>query len=150
MPYEYQGVFKGQVHILPNNLRQRRCRKCGGCLKFSSSDGEKNAWTCGGSCGMFSKVLLISGEERGRTESYQRQMGRYEEAKKRRRDSRIKLAEEDGSAFSPDNIRGRIRQRALKRELREKGQDQKILRSMVRYYGGVDEVLKILRADARK
>ena len=82
---------------------------------------------------MFSKVLLISEEERGRTESYQRQMGRYEEAKKRRRDSRIKLAEEDGSAFSPDNIRGRIRQR--------------ILRSMVRYYGGIDEMLKILRAD---
>jgi hypothetical protein len=90
---KYQVVFKNQVFVLPRNLRSRRCGKCEGSLRFFSSDGKRSVWTCGGSCGMFSRVIPVSSEEKRATESYQKQLKRCREIIKDRRDARIEKME---------------------------------------------------------
>lgn len=66
----YRGATKdNQVYDLPLNLHYNRCSKCHGHLRFISTDGEYNVWSCGKKCGLFEVRLLISAYERRETET---------------------------------------------------------------------------------
>jgi hypothetical protein len=67
----YRGTTKdGQVYDLPLNLHYNRCSKCHGHLRFASTDGKYNTWSCGGGCGLFEVRLPISAYEKRETETY--------------------------------------------------------------------------------
>lgn len=76
----YRGATKdNQVYDLPLNLHYNRCRKCRGHLKFISTDGKRNTWSC--RCGLFAVRLPISGYEKRETEILRLQAERREALK---------------------------------------------------------------------
>ena len=90
----YRGVTKDdRVYDLPLNLHYKRCSKCHGHLKFISTDGEYNLWSCGKECGLFEVRLPISDYERRETETYRLLKKRREALKAEGRVSLKKMAD---------------------------------------------------------
>jgi len=94
----YRGATKdNQVYDLPLNLHYNRCSKCRGRLKFVSTDGQYNTWSCGGKCGLFAIRLLISDYEKKETEILQLQVKRRDALKIK--EARLTQKEKDKLAF---------------------------------------------------
>ena len=85
----YRGATKGnQVYDLPLNLHYNRCSKCHGHLRFISTNGKYNTWSCGKKCGLFEVRLPISDYEKRETEALRLQVKRREALKAKERASR--------------------------------------------------------------
>jgi len=87
----YRGTTKGgQVYDLPLNLHYNHCSKCHGYLKFISTDGKYNTWSCGGKCGLLAVRLLISDYEKRETEVWRLQV-KCRDALKMKTRTKIKI-----------------------------------------------------------